>query len=84
MPIGAYTVEGLTEEEQVASDPFRGRGLFLPMEARGDVILAELERVAGAIVPACAFDNHGVWVDTGSPRVDGGKLQKAWSDAGAH
>jgi hypothetical protein len=80
---GGYLVHGLTEEEQVASDPFGGRGLFLPMEARGDVILAALERAAGAVVPACALDGHGVWVDTGAPQVDCVKLITAWESLDA-
>lgn len=79
---GAYAVHELTEDEQVASDPFSRRGLFLPMKARGDVILAALEKAAGGIVPACAFDGRGVWVDAGSPGVDREQLLKAWEGRG--
>lgn len=78
MTAGGYLMQPLTEDEQAASDPFSGRGLFLPMQERGDVILAALEEAAGAVVPACAFGGYGVWVDTGSPAVDGGRLLAAW------
>jgi hypothetical protein len=81
---GGYQVEYPTKEEQAAADPFAGRGLFLPMDARGDVALAALEEAAGGIVPACALDGLGVWVDTGSPAVDRERLLRAWEEKDDH
>jgi hypothetical protein len=81
---GGYQVEYPTKEEQAAADPFAGRGLFLPMDARGDVALAALEEAARGIVPACALNGRGVWVDAGSPAVNREQLLKAWEERNNH
>lgn len=77
-----YRVDQVTDEEATA-DPFGGHGELLPLDAGAAEILDALERAAGAVLPAVAFDRVGAWLDrrvTGDSQM--ASIRAGWGDGG--
>lgn len=72
-----YRMDVATAEEMAAQDPFGGRGVFLPMEASGEDILGELDRVLGT-VPSVAWPMRGAWVQADETGFSAAELQARW------
>jgi hypothetical protein len=75
----AYRMQELTREEMAASDPYEGRGVFLPAPGMGaQSIVDALEGRLGMIVPAIAWDGIGAWVDPGSTGMSAALILDRW------
>ena len=73
-----YRMDVATTKEVASQDPFGGRGVFLPMEAAGDEILGELDRVFGT-APSVAWPMRGAWVQADKTGFSAADLQARWA-----
>jgi hypothetical protein len=70
-------MEMATVEELCVQDPFGGSGVFLPLEATAEEILAELERRLPSSA-GIAWPGKGAWVDTAASGMTRDAALEAW------
>lgn len=76
--MAGYRMDVCTAEQLAAEDPFEGRGLFLALQEKAEVILRALEDTFG-IVAAVAWPGRGVWVDTRALDVSKDEALARWN-----